>query len=548
MLYEIVCDQYKSYEKPRGAIRFSNGLNIVKGEDAGDNSIGKSTILLAIDFAFGGSTYAQDKIMINEIGHHLVKFCFIFNEQEYYFSRNTETADLVNICDKSYQIKKTIPIGEYCDNLKTFYNISLPDISFREMISRYFRIYGKTNLNEKKPLASYNGEGNESCLLHFAKIYNVYSLLEKIHKDILENKNHIKAIKVADSYKVRQLISSSEYKDNLTKMQSLELKMAGLVNNGEQELLLQDSEKTEQAIEYKTRIKSLKRKRSELWSKYYSIKENSEQMRPATTQDFNDLLRFFPNSNIKLMSDIENFHTKLSSILVEEFTSSMKDLIQKIDRTSAEILELEKILKEYNLPQVISKKTLETFASLKKQFEEAKSENELFDLNKKITKDISKLKKEYEDVFVTECSKICDKLNNIMADYNSFVYGDDIVPPTLNITKSNSYSFSTSVDGGTGTNTKNLILFDLAMLKLSPIPAISHDTILFKNIGQYPMAKIFELYNDFNKQIFIAIDETNKYLETAQHIVNARKVLHLSLNGNELFGYSWNKKTKTEKK
>lgn len=57
MLYEIFCSEFTSYGKPRPAIHFHNGLNTVLGGKSADNSVGKSTFLLIIDYAFGGNAY-----------------------------------------------------------------------------------------------------------------------------------------------------------------------------------------------------------------------------------------------------------------------------------------------------------------------------------------------------------------------------------------------------------------------------------------------------------------------------------------------------------
>ena len=46
-----------SYGKPRKPIIFHEGLNTVLGGQSADNSIGKSTFLLIIDYVFGGDTY-----------------------------------------------------------------------------------------------------------------------------------------------------------------------------------------------------------------------------------------------------------------------------------------------------------------------------------------------------------------------------------------------------------------------------------------------------------------------------------------------------------
>ncbi len=50
MLVEIHCDEFMSYGKPRKPIIFHEGLNTVLGGQSADNSIGKSTFLLIIDY------------------------------------------------------------------------------------------------------------------------------------------------------------------------------------------------------------------------------------------------------------------------------------------------------------------------------------------------------------------------------------------------------------------------------------------------------------------------------------------------------------------
>ena len=77
MLIEISCEKFKCKGKVREPIKFHSGLNIIQGQDSGENSIGKSTFLLAVDFAFGGDTYAEKSTITNKIGHHFINFCFI---------------------------------------------------------------------------------------------------------------------------------------------------------------------------------------------------------------------------------------------------------------------------------------------------------------------------------------------------------------------------------------------------------------------------------------------------------------------------------------
>ena len=78
MLHEICCDQF--YQKQ---IVFNPGLSVVLGTNTGDNSIGKSTFLLIVDYVFGGSTYAGATDIIENVGPHDIYFSFVFGEKNF---------------------------------------------------------------------------------------------------------------------------------------------------------------------------------------------------------------------------------------------------------------------------------------------------------------------------------------------------------------------------------------------------------------------------------------------------------------------------------
>lgn len=544
MLYEILCEQFKCNDKPRGIIRFNETLNVVKGHDSGTNSIGKSTFLLAIDFAFGGNSYAEDKSLIKKIGHHTINYCFKFGDEFYYFSRNTATPKEVNICNAEYVLQETIPIDEYNNKLLKLYSIDLPNISFRQIVGRYFRVYGRGSSNERKPLASYDGEAPKESLIALLKLFNGYTPIETLYLELKDKDERKKAIINADKYNLVTIIKSKkDYQKNLSDIERLNGELQSLARFGRQELLYLDPAQAEKAAEYKSRYETLTRRKKQLWAKYYSIKNNAERTHASTAQDFNALLQFFPNSDIKLLSDIENFHSKITDILSEEFTISMSQILKQINEISIELTQIEVSLKELDIPKRIADSTLKAYAQAQNQINELNRQNELYVTKREIETDIRTLKAKYQQLFTDIFKDITSKINDVMAKLNAFIYGENIVAPVLIVTKPNSYTFGTDMDDGTGTNYKNLILLDLASLKLTELPTIAHDTIVFHNIGQEPMAKILELYNKSEKQIFIAIDESAKYNEIAQKIIENNKILELSGNGNELFGSSWITKT-----
>jgi len=67
-----------------------------------------------------------------------------------------------------------------------------------------------------------------------------------------------------------------------------------------------------------------------------------------------------------------------------------------------------------------------------------------------------------------------------------------------------------------------------------------HDSVLFKNIQNDAVAKLVFLYESTGKQIFIAIDEIEKYGEVAELKLNNQKVIKLD-NDNVLYIKDWRK-------
>ncbi len=159
-------------------------------------------------------------------------------------------------------------------------------------------------------------------------------------------------------------------------------------------------------------------------------------------------------------------------------------------------------------------------------------------------------KKDAKDMFEKTqnliLADIQNKLNNEISILNEKVEGKEKQVPLCALS-SKSYTYLCSDDSGTGTNFKNLVLFDLAILALTRLPFVMHDTLLLKNIEKKRMDAIMKLYSqEKKKQIFISFDELADYSPTTQKIAEEYKVLTLSPGGNELFGISWSKK-KTEK-
>ena len=94
-----------------------------------------------------------------------------------------------------------------------------------------------------------------------------------------------------------------------------------------------------------------------------------------------------------------------------------------------------------------------------------------------------------------------------MREFNNIIYPDISKSPQLNLKAHNSYSFHTPDDDSTGTKFKGMILYDLAILYLTNLPAIAHDSLLLSNISYQATEVLLKLYDQsklLNKQVVLS--------------------------------------------
>ena len=126
------------------------------------------------------------------------------------------------------------------------------------------------------------------------------------------------------------------------------------------------------------------------------------------------------------------------------------------------------------------------------------------------------------------------KINEKLAELNTFVTEGKENPPELIIFPEKSLSFRTAGDTSEGTACKNLVLYDLAILSLTDLPAVIHDSNMLHSISSDHFVKLSEIYGASGKQVFIATNRGDV------PEIKKSAVLELS-GGNVLFGHSWSK-------
>ncbi len=74
---------------------------------------------------------------------------------------------------------------------------------------------------------------------------------------------------------------------------------------------------------------------------------------------------------------------------------------------------------------------------------------------------------------------------------------------------------------------KGLVVYDLAVLSLTKLPLLVHDSVVLKQISDDAIEKIIELYSSCGKQVIIALDKQDSYSEKTSRLLGESAVLRL---------------------
>lgn len=542
MLKKIQCDKFVSNGQMRPPIEFRKGLNTILGGANANNSIGKTTLLLIIDFVFGGGSYL-DSDAISKVGLHTINFEFEFNEESYFFSRSTTQRSTVNRCDDHYNPIKEINIKDFNNFLQEQYDMCLYGSSFRELISRYFRIYGKGNHDEKKPLHAFPKEKNADAIIALEKLFNSYEVIESYRTEFKRVSDKLDALKKArkqDVISYGSITTKKRFNENLKTLESLKDELQAHTASNNSNYVNLDLEKADQISEIKTQLSILMRNRTTTKTQLHLVDENLSSNPEVHHGAYEELEQFFPGVNIRKLSEIESFHSRLSGILIAEYEQQKNELNQSLERLNQEIENLKNQLSKHGEPANFSKSFLDKYKEINRSIERLESQNQDYLLVEEMNVSKKDAKEQLQKVEEAELRRIESSINEQMVRFNDRIYEKKRKSPVLDLDSGTTYEFYTPDDSGTGTSYKSLIVFDLSVLESTKLPALAHDSLLFKNIGDDPLNKIIQLYTEFEKQIFIAFDKDEAFSYETSQILNSTAVIRLDENGNELFGRSWN--------
>jgi uncharacterized protein YydD (DUF2326 family) len=533
MLTEIASDVLRVRR-----LRLTPGLNVVLGDENATNSIGKSSLLMIVDFAFGGNTLLEyNTDLIPELGHHFYLFTFTFDDQEYRFQRRTQEPDVVYRCDHDGRPVAALSVADYTAFLKTAYHIALPDLSFRALVGLYARVWGKDNLVTDRPLHAKQSMPARECVDNLLKTYDAYGAIRLAARELAAADAQLKALKGAVKHQIVPPIGKRTYSSNAKRIVALEAELADIKANLAKYATNLSEVVNKEVLGLKLEKDRLLSLRLVTQTRLQRTQENLTNNRHISSRHFADVVRYFPDVDQQRLARVEEFHDGIASILREELRDSsrhLRDDLERIDAALASIDEqMASALGSVSEPAVLVDRVYKVAIGLRK----AQEENGRFEEQSALEEKQADLRNALAAEKTRILGDVQGLVNGGLRRVVDIVFGSDRKSPHLELRESN-YSYTVPEDTGTGTAYAGLVLFDLTVFSSTQLPVVVHDSVLFKNIENDSVARLLRVYSETAKQSFIALDEISKYGPEAEELLQSRTVIRLD-NANVLFVKDW---------
>ena len=536
MLKEIRCTKFN--EK---VIKFKDGLNVVLGDQLASNSIGKTTMLMIIDFVFGGETYVINKQdAIEALGHHRFCYKFDFDNKEFYFARSTDNYRFIEICDQNYTKIKEISINEYKTFIEKNYKLDYLGSQFRSIVGNYSRIWGKDNYYVDKPLKQKELK-NDTAINNLIKLFNRYQSIDAMENQLKKIENKKDAINKAIKNELIPSINKTQYLNNQKNIEELNKKIERFKKEVDDINLNLDYLVSNEILELREEKSKLSAKRNLIENKIKRIEANLNSEDLKVNSKMNRLIEFFPTINIDKLKEINNFHKNMSNSLKAELKDEIEKLYAILEMLKKDIDLVEKNIEVKTNVKDIPSYNVERLTELLTKKNNLEQINAYYEEKQKNKGEVESVKKDLNVIKSQIISEIVNVINITMYELFNRIYTDGRNSPVFNI-NGDSYSLKRSNDTGTGSSYINLIAFDLSIFTKTDLPFLIHDSILFKNIELSAFENLISIYNSFKKQVFISIDEVNRFSKDTKDILEEKACIKLDRN-NTLFIKNWKIKT-----
>lgn len=381
MLAEIYCEAFGKTKY----IPFDIGLNIIQGdgnsEDKSGNSIGKTSMLKIIDYAFGGEYYGQSNAdIIKNVGHHVICFTHVFDGKPYYFCRETKKKGKVWRCsDRQYHLEDEITREDFCKWLVKQYKLEDLNLSFRGVVSLYSRIWNKPNKEVNRPLYNHNAQTVNDAILTLVKLFGEHGQISDLDEQRTYLRKREKAIREAAKYHLVTLPSKKESESIKSELRAVQATISRIKSNilavGYENALSID-ERTNALYDQRSNLlKQLSRVRRIL----KRCEDNASRLSPVTSTALVQLKEYFPEVNMRKIQEVQAFHQQLNQILLGELKDEKAHLLDRIKAINSELDKNELALQTLTGLPTRASEGLEQLQALLRSQERLKNQLEQYD-------------------------------------------------------------------------------------------------------------------------------------------------------------------------
>jgi len=424
-------------------------------------------------------------------------------------------------------------VDDYRKKLAEFYGLESLESSYRSVVSPFCRIWKKGGLEPDQPFVGAPKEPSGAAISRLIDLFGRSPDIAAERKVIDEQKARKKLITGSMNEKIIPKINKAQYKENTKtiaenseKIEKFKQGFGGALNAYEalfdenlRRMQLQKNELTNLRNELQNKIKRLQREISGIT--------------PRLAANIALVAEYFSSVNVDRLEQVESFHQKIGSIvkkeLKDELTSTQSQEVILASECSSLEREIQTALESKGMPDDMFKRVFE----LKESTDKAINENSYFDKKVQLEEVIMLSNKRLSNIYTKIFLDIETKINAKLKAFNKVVYGPTRNSSELRIKSESSYSFTSPDDTGTGKSYAGLIGFDTAMLSLTPLPFVIHDSVVYKNVEVAATKRILRILAAMKaKQIFLSFDEAKKFgSQTEQRI---KKFTALKLSHNDL--------------
>ncbi|MGQ9976028.1 DUF2326 domain-containing protein [Pseudomonas aeruginosa] len=527
MLKKIKCNLFNHKQ-----IDFHDGLNIILGDDEAKNSIGKSSALLVIDFAMGGtSLLVDDAGVIKALGDHSYDITFEFKGEPLFVRRSTERPDIVDVCDSNYIKHDEMSLEAYREHLKRLYGLSGLESTFRSIVSPFARIWNKGESDPDHPLAGASKEKLSAGIFRLLDLFERTSdvSVERAALQILKDKKDL--MKRSMTAEIIPRITTTQYRSNQKLIKDNAQAISDLKDNFAGAITAYEALFDEKLREIQQSKNELIKQRSLTSARREKLQRDISGLSPRLTANIALVAEFFPEADLERLQQVEQFHKKIGKLVSRELKNELEALLNQESEINESITDLDQKIKlALNLKGTPTDLFAKVF-ELKEVTDKAREENKFFEQKTSIDESEAASKARLDAIYDQIFLSIESSINSELEEFNKIVYGPERNPSQLRIKNAKSYSFTSPLDTGTGKSYAGLVGFDIAVLSLTNLPFIIHDSMIYKNIEISATENIIRILSAFKKkQIFLAFDEAKKFNTETQKTLQSNKVLQLNRN------------------